>query len=116
MDLDIYRFCMTAAFIIVLFPFPCHPFEMFLIVAKLRIVSWGDRTFFFNSGAGGQVRRVFQHSQRDEDGNYDHLSASSGSSGKQSPPNESRHSMRKADVDTNGVEASDELVQNVREY
>ena len=70
----------------------------------------------FNSGAGGQVRRVFQHSSRDVNGNYDHLSASSGSSGKQTPPNERVHSMGKTNEETNGVEASDDLVQNVHEY
>ena len=62
------------------------------------------------------MSRVFQHSQRDVHGNYEHLSASSGSSGKQSPPNERGHSMGKAEVETNSVEASEELVQNVSEY
>jgi hypothetical protein len=89
---------------------------MFLIVAKPRILRLEEIELIFNSSAEGHVRRVFQHSQRDVDGNYDHLRASSGSSGKQSAPNERGHSVGKADVETNGVEASDELVQNVREY
>lgn len=71
----------------------------------------------FNTGAAGQVRRIFQHS-RTADANYDHLSNSSGSSGNHSPvanhmlpgPGGKRH------VKTSGVETSDDLVQSAREY
>ena len=69
----------------------------------------------FNTGATGQVRRIFQHS-RTVDANYDHLSNSSGSSGKHSPVVSDMLPGGKAKVTTSGVETDDALVQSTREY
>lgn len=70
----------------------------------------------FNSGAGGQVRRVFQGVRVDRSANYDHLSNSSGSSGKRSPVvDDVFHPRQKGDVRTTGMEAADETPA-VREY
>jgi hypothetical protein len=70
---------------IVLFTFLCL-FEMLISdSSETKNGTLEEIELVFNSGAGNQASRVFQHSQRDGDGNREHLSASSGSSRKQSP-------------------------------
>jgi len=118
MGLDILRSLYDGRILDRFIHFPVFPcFKEFSDWKETKNGTLEEIELIFNSSAGGQVRRVFQHSRRGVDGNYDHLCASIGSSGKQSPPNERVLSSGKTDVETSGVEdANNDLVQNVREY